>query len=322
MIERSLTIGIPTFNRIKAITSCMEFLENKNLPEGIEILVIDNNSPDGTFEFLSKRFTGENVRILKNKENLGFAGNTLQLIKECRTNYLLWNPDEDKPIIENLNFLLDFISKESPKLVCPQYFLDGKLYRGKRTIQTIKPKDTWDAAPHGPGLVYHVPSTKEILSSFEEIKNKYPRAYEYYPQIFLLSELLIQGKCLYWDKPINKQDIFLEATHAKDEFGSAYYGLSMRWILHKEFTDYFYSLIRKNKGSKIARNLYSMQTDRLFKVIRQAIETERPDLLLGFDKGLLKRIYRLCYALLRDLLRHPVDTSYKILILVGIKKSK
>ena len=55
MIERSLTIGIPTFNRIKAITSCMEFLENKNLPEGIEILVIDNNSPDGTFEFLSKR---------------------------------------------------------------------------------------------------------------------------------------------------------------------------------------------------------------------------------------------------------------------------
>ena len=96
----------------------------------------------------------------------------------------------------------------------------------------------------------------------------------------------------------------------------------MRWILHKEFTDYFYSLIRKNKGSKIAQNLYSMQKDRLFNVIRQAIETERPDLLLGFDKGLLKRIYRLCYALLRGLLRHPVDTSYKILSLVGIKKSK
>ena len=52
------------------------------------------------------------------------------------------------------------------------------------------------------------------------------------------------------------------------------------------------------------------------------IETERPDLLLGFDKGLLKRICRLCYVLLRDLLRHPIDTSYKILILVGIKKSK
>ena len=32
MSERILTIGIPTFNRIKAITSCMEFLENKNLP--------------------------------------------------------------------------------------------------------------------------------------------------------------------------------------------------------------------------------------------------------------------------------------------------
>ena len=91
MIERILTIGIPTFNRIKAITSCMEFFEKKNLPEEIEILVIDNNSSDGTFKFLSERFTAENIRILKNKENLGFSGNTLQLIKECRTNYLLWN---------------------------------------------------------------------------------------------------------------------------------------------------------------------------------------------------------------------------------------
>ena len=133
---------------------------------------IDNNSSDGTFKFLSERFTAENIRILKNKENLGFSGNTLQLIKECRTNYLLWNPDEDQPIIENLNFLLDFISKESPKLVCPQYFVDGKLYRGKRRIQAIKPKDIWYAAPHFPGLIFHVPSSKEILPSFEGIKNK------------------------------------------------------------------------------------------------------------------------------------------------------
>jgi GT2 family glycosyltransferase len=44
----------------------------KNTPNSLfEIIVVDNNSTDGTKEFLSG--IQENIKIISNPENLGFA---------------------------------------------------------------------------------------------------------------------------------------------------------------------------------------------------------------------------------------------------------
>ena len=114
-----LTVGIPTFNRRKVVTSCLENIEKDGLLENLEILVIDNFSVDGTFKSLLKKFKQKNLRILQNHENIGFSGNTLELIKQCETDYLLWNPDEDKIIKSNVDPLIEFLNEKKPKMLCP-----------------------------------------------------------------------------------------------------------------------------------------------------------------------------------------------------------
>ena len=179
MIKSILTVGIPTYNRRKVVTSCLEAIEKDSLLENLELLVIDNFSSDGTFKSLLKKFKQQNVHILQNQENIGFSGNTLELIKPCETDYLLWNPDEDKIIKSNVDPLIEFLNEKKPKMLCPQYYLNNKLYRGKTSSDLIQPKDLWEVAPHLPGLIFHIPSCKSFLDEFDQIKKDYPSTYRY-----------------------------------------------------------------------------------------------------------------------------------------------
>tara|TARA_B100001123_G_scaffold451169_1_gene627935 strand:+ start:90 stop:1049 length:960 start_codon:yes stop_codon:yes gene_type:complete len=315
-----LTIGIPTYNRKEAASSCLENLKNNFPSKEINVLLIDNCSEDGSFEFLKNRYQDTPFEIIKNRKNLGFSGNTIQLIKECKTDYLLWNPDEDKIIKENVTELIDFLNMNKPKLVCPQYYLEKELYRGKTSIGEIYPKDIWHAAPHLPGIIFHVPSCMSFINEFDKIEKNYPNAYNYYPQIFLLSKLILKGKCFYWDKPINEQDIFIDDTHSLDESGVGYFGLSMRWRIHKEFVYFFEELLNVEKNNLAVKDMLSVQKNRLFQVIRQSIENESPDLLIDFDRGVVKRLFSLFSFLIKDLFMHPISLLKKIVKLFGIKK--
>lgn len=57
-----------------------------------EVLVVDNNSADGTIEMIKAEFP--QVKLIANLENFGFARANNQAIKECTGDYLLLlNPD-------------------------------------------------------------------------------------------------------------------------------------------------------------------------------------------------------------------------------------
>tara|TARA_B100001750_G_C15498166_1_gene595509 strand:- start:401 stop:1363 length:963 start_codon:yes stop_codon:yes gene_type:complete len=315
-----LTIGIPTYNRREIVTSCLENLEKDSLLENLETLVIDNFSSDGTFKSLLKKFKQKNLRILQNDENIGFSGNTLELIKQCETDYLLWNPDEDKIIKSNVDPLIEFLIEKKPMMLCPQYYVNNKLYRGRNSSSLIKPKDLWEVAPHFPGLIFHIPSCKSFLDEFDQIKKDYPSTYRYYPQIFLVSRLILLGNCFYWDKPINTENHIAKDTHPLDDSGVGYFGLGSRWTTHKEMVDFLKKLSIKEKDNKKAQALYLVQKKRLFKVIRQAIENERPELLIDFDRGFINRISGLFYSSLINLFLHPINSLRKILRLLSLKE--
>ena len=67
-------------------------------------------------------------------------------------------------------------------------------------------------------------------------------------------------------------------------------------------------------------SLYFVQKKRLFKVIRQAIESERPELLIDFDRGLINRIFGLFYSSLINLFLNPMNSLKKVLRLLSIKE--
>ena len=66
--------------------------------------------------------------------------------------------------------------------------------------------------------------------------------------------------------------------------------------------------------------MLSVQKNRLFQVIRQSIENESPDLLIDFDRGVVKRLFSLFSFLIKDLFMHPISLLKKIVKLFGIKK--
>ena len=105
----SLTISFPTYNRKSSIIARIKEIKDKAKYIGIKILIIDNNSEDGTFDSLIKIFKNENhISILKNKSNIGFAGNFFRLFRECKTDYILISSDEDEVKIDSIEEFLLF----------------------------------------------------------------------------------------------------------------------------------------------------------------------------------------------------------------------
>jgi GT2 family glycosyltransferase len=102
-----LSVVIVNYNVRLLLEECIKSVE-KAL-DGIEgdIFVVDNNSSDGSVEYIRERFP--KVHIIANKENLGFARANNQAIRMTDAEYiLLLNPDT--VVYENtLRGCLDFM---------------------------------------------------------------------------------------------------------------------------------------------------------------------------------------------------------------------
>jgi len=89
MIPR-VSVIIVTWNSSKCIDECLARLGRDS--SDVEVLVVDNNSQDGTQEIVSDRFPW--VRLIRNSENLGYAKANNQGIDESSGEYVLFlNPD-------------------------------------------------------------------------------------------------------------------------------------------------------------------------------------------------------------------------------------
>ena len=102
-----LSVVIVNYNVRLLLEECIKSVENAL--DGIEgdIFVVDNNSSDGSVEYIRERFP--KVHIIANKENLGFARANNQAIRMTDAEYiLLLNPDT--VVYENtLQGCLDFM---------------------------------------------------------------------------------------------------------------------------------------------------------------------------------------------------------------------
>src|SRR5687767_6657826 len=88
--KKSLTISIVTWNSENEIADCLKALEAA--PADWEVWVADNFSADNTVKIIRENFPL--VKIIENKENLGFAAGNNQIFGQTKTDYvLLLNPD-------------------------------------------------------------------------------------------------------------------------------------------------------------------------------------------------------------------------------------
>jgi len=92
----SLSIIIVTHNSLNDLPSCLKSILSFTSLEHYEIIIIDNNSVDGTKQFLKSLQEKASflIKLIFNEENLGFSKACNQGIKKARGKYIvLLNPD-------------------------------------------------------------------------------------------------------------------------------------------------------------------------------------------------------------------------------------
>lgn len=90
-----ISIVIPVYNRKDIVSKSVDSALKQNYPN-FEIIIVDNNSTDGTFEFLIEKYGNEpKIKLFQNNTNVGPVRNWIRGIEEARGDYvkLLFSDD-------------------------------------------------------------------------------------------------------------------------------------------------------------------------------------------------------------------------------------
>ncbi len=92
VMKPRLSVVIVTWNVASLIGDCIDSVLRSDLEGGAEVIVVDNNSTDGTVQALRERFP--EIHLLAQSENLGFpAANNIGIESATSDLILLLNPD-------------------------------------------------------------------------------------------------------------------------------------------------------------------------------------------------------------------------------------
>lgn len=84
-----LSIIILTWNSLDLLKTCVQSIEYTTISRNREIIIVDNNSADGTREFLKSMHTKGLCRLILNRRNRGVAPSRNQAIKIAQGQYIL-----------------------------------------------------------------------------------------------------------------------------------------------------------------------------------------------------------------------------------------
>lgn len=93
--KKDLGIVIVSYNTKQLLSNCLNSIKKSEKPKnGIEVVVVDNNSTDGSPQMVKKDFPW--VKLIKNKNNKGFSKANNQGAKELSSkSYLFLNSDTE-----------------------------------------------------------------------------------------------------------------------------------------------------------------------------------------------------------------------------------
>jgi GT2 family glycosyltransferase len=100
-----LSVIIVNYNGLKYLKECFDSLSDKLKNTSFEIIVIDNNSSDGSCVYIKKYYP--NIVLIESEDNLGFGKGNNEAVKKARGNYLLLI-NNDTIVIDELEPVLDF----------------------------------------------------------------------------------------------------------------------------------------------------------------------------------------------------------------------
>lgn len=246
-----LTIGIPTYNRADSVMRRVRELLTFRDELGVRILVIDNASTDGTATRLQEEFADSDVAILRNDENVGYAGNLLRLIEVADTEYLTVVSDEDRVERAGLSTLLTLLDDRHPRLVSPRARVgNDDCYRGRRRTGPIDPEDFESASFYVSGLTMAVSPARQDARAVGALLSVNAAA-RFYPQVLLTALAILDGESLFLDALVSTQ-VDEHPTQISSAGPGAYWFVPGRWAQFEGFEEFFSDVAARSSDSQAA----------------------------------------------------------------------
>lgn len=210
-MKKNLSVIIVAYNSEEFISKCISSIL-KFLPKNCEVIVVDNNSNDGTLDMLRK-FQAK-IKILEPKANLGFAKAANLASAEAYGEYFfILNPDTE--IKSNIfDELIEFYGSDenigivSPKLITP----NGKIQASAKKEPTVFGAFKEFVLGIKNSYSFYTPETNDPIEVnvvygaailikrdlFEKLKGYDEKFFVYYEDIDLCKRVRDLGKKIYY----------------------------------------------------------------------------------------------------------------------------
>jgi len=292
-----ITLCIPTFNRSDSVSELLINITKQRINDIANILVIDDGSHDGTFKNLESFDSHQNIKVLANESNLGYARTFLRCFDECESEYLIMCTDDDAYSKEGVMEILDEIYSKKPDFISTSFISDDSA-RIHKKIKEIDFLDIWDSAKHSPGLVYKTSSILFAKESMIGLLRQNNLAAFFFPQIILLVLMKSNNLRLLTSSVeiASKHPNGSYKTQLTDQSGNVYLSLANVIERHKSFSAFYKLLIEdplyKSHHSSLKQLLKSHENS-LFSNIEAGIALEDSRLIKDFRRGGMLKLINL-----------------------------
>lgn len=126
-----VSIVFPNYNGGSEPLECLKSIKNLSYPKDkIEVIVIDNNSTDGSLQNI--KYTDQKIKIIENKENVGFAKAINQGIKQSNGEYIFIGNDDIVFDKDSLKILVEYLINH-PKVA----IAGGKIFSKNNPTEVV-----------------------------------------------------------------------------------------------------------------------------------------------------------------------------------------
>lgn len=264
--KKLLTIGIPTFERglrvkqtIMQARSAIERVKDR-----VEILVIDDNSSDDTWNLIGNECDAS-VRCIRNTKRMGFKGNIRQIFLNSGSEFTMLMWDDEFVLDEGIAELLDFVSSnDDVGVFSTKYLCDGRVIRGSNQLEPIKLNMVRHHTNHAPGLVFN---TEQSLNAISNLGIFYWHADNWYPQV-LITYYILFNKSKGLSLPILVCEEKLPMQSGLGDY-SGVNGRWREWMFFKDFYEYL-----RSSDSSMADSLTNLHNNNMLYFIFRGILAE------------------------------------------------
>lgn len=299
-----ISIVIINYNNCDYLKRCINSINNQNY-KNLEIIFIDNDSKDKSYEYMISEYSDENIQIIKNTVNNGYAGAANQGIKLSKGKYvMIINPDiimEEDFVDKLYNFIEtdENIAAVSGKLLKYDFKNNKKLnyidsagivmYQSTRCIdrgQNQEDAGQYDKTEQVFGVCGAAPLYRKSALEKIKINDEYfdEDFFAYKEDVDLSWRLNLYGfKNMYYPKAVayhgrglggSKKGVlnFITNRKSQSEFLRGISHRNHKMMLYKNFTnesykDFSYKIIKR----ELSFNIYAIIFERfIFKYSKEA----------------------------------------------------